>query len=114
MNSNNDVNLVVWGCIGGIFAILITAVVGALFNGYVIMKFWGWFILPVFESMPEIGLVEAIGIALVMSVLTHQVQPSKEKDGETSISGTVAVYVGKATLAPLFMLIIGYIVQSFL
>ena len=42
----------------------------ALFNGWIIIKYWNWFILPVFKNAPILTLPYAIGLSAFISMLT--------------------------------------------
>lgn len=34
-------------------------------SGFLLLKFYGWFILPIFTSLPEINFLQAVGLNLV-------------------------------------------------
>lgn len=36
--------------------------------GLVLFKFWGWFVLPVFTTLPEITFVQALGLMFVIGL----------------------------------------------
>ena len=36
--------------------------------GLVLYKFWGWFVLPVFVTLPAITFVQAVGLMLVVGL----------------------------------------------
>jgi hypothetical protein len=36
--------------------------------GLVLFKFWGWFVLPIFQSLPELTFAQAVGLMLVISL----------------------------------------------
>lgn len=38
----------------------------SLFGGFILTKMWGWFIAPKF-GLPQIGIVEAVGISTVVN-----------------------------------------------
>ncbi len=66
-----------WFVFGGV-----NMVISAIFGGYVLVKLWQWFVVPVF-GFEQIRLVSAIGIGLLVSYLTHQHIP-RHKDWKTS------------------------------
>ncbi len=91
---------------------MVLIIVSSIFNGYALSVLWGWFIVPTFNA-PKLTVVPAIGIALVVSYMTHQVDTSKDDDKrnlrEKFVSLTVEV-IGK----PLFALFFGSVVQMFM
>ena len=87
-------------------------VVSSIFNGYVLSVLWGWFIVPVF-SLPELTVVPAIGIAIVVSYLTYQYNESDDDDNK-SFGEKMAKLIAMAILRPLFVLFLGWIVHLFM
>jgi hypothetical protein len=58
-----------------IFAIIVVAVLIGFFFvydtltwGLVLYKFWGWFVLPVFITLPALTFTQAIGLMFVVSL----------------------------------------------
>lgn len=71
--------------LGGL-ALPTLAVAALIVKGFVLSKIWEWFILPVFESAPAITVWQAVGINIVVSVLTdryvfHKVAEDGRKSG---------------------------------
>ena len=54
---------------------LIIGVVSAIIRGFVLMKLWAWFVVGTFVIVPQINIVEAIGLMYVFTFLNV-----KEKD----------------------------------
>ena len=97
--------------LGGIVGVGVLMVCLSLFQGYVVSVLWGWFIVPVF-GVPALSIVPAIGIALVVTYLTHQIQDNeagKHGVGKQVLDGTVRAVV-KSTVA----LVLGWSVHLFL
>lgn len=72
------------GCVGIIAVALFIIALSALIRGFVISVMWGWFIVPVF-GLPELSIVQAIGVAMVISLFqvrhyTHT--PSGDEDAK--------------------------------
>jgi len=86
----------------GVFALMIAA---SVLRGYVLSILWGWFAVPLF-NLPILGIPQAVGLALIVSLATHQYVPSKEGDVWMPIVTTV--------LAPFCALAIGWIVRRWL
>ena len=61
-----------------IFGIFFAAFIAGLFRGYVIFKLWAWFLVPI--GVHPITIPIALGISLIVSILTYQMP----KEGEDS------------------------------
>jgi len=48
-----------------------------IINGLLLHLMWGWFMVPL--GLPEITVVHALGIAVVVSLLTRQQNMAKEQ-----------------------------------
>ena len=53
------------------------ALISSFLNGVTLSVLWGWFLVPNL-NIPAIGIVQAIGIALIVRLLVQQ--PDKPKD----------------------------------
>jgi hypothetical protein len=78
-----------------------------ILRGWVITKLWGWFIIP-FGIQP-LTLPHAIGIGLILTFLTAQTLGKSAETLEEKIRECVTPVIW-----PLFALLLGYIVQSFM
>lgn len=90
-----------------IIVVALAIAYGTLSWGFVMYKFWYWFLLPVFPSLPQINFVQAMGLALFISLfhtLQNQVIKKEYKD-ETAESILVL-------LAPWVTLLLGMIVHA--
>jgi hypothetical protein len=67
-------------------AIIAYGVLIALFRGLVLTSLWNWFVVPLHVS--PIHVVQGIGMALIMSFLTHQDVPNK--DSNEDVVGVLA------------------------
>lgn len=87
-----------------------------LLNAFVTQHLWAWFLSPVFPSLAvvsEFGLPFFIGLALLIAMLAKADTSmlAKEKgDPVEQLVKSLAVLYG----TPLFTLLIGYIVKSFM
>jgi hypothetical protein len=97
--------------IGGMVVLGGMMFLSAMFNGYALSVLWGWFIVPTF-NLPPLSVAPAIGVAMVVSYLTHQVNDC-EKNEQGFLEG-----IGKglfmAIAKPLFALFFGSIVRQFM
>ncbi len=88
--------------LGGIAYLVLSPV----WQGLVLSIIWGWFIVKAFHA-PYLSIPLAIGISLVVSMLTYQV-PSQEPDEKhTSRSITIGI------VYPLMILVMAAIVHLF-
>ena len=98
----------------GIVSFLVLAIVfGALIQGYVLSKFWAWFIVPKF-GLPALSILEAFALMLTAKLVTGKAfEVSKEVNKTKSMSES-----GKDVLKFLaicgFMLLMGWILSSFI
>jgi len=84
----------------------------SLWRGYVLTVLWGWFIVPVFH-LPALGIVVAIGIAMVVGFLTYQHPPENPADTR-SASEKFSAAIAIAIVHPAMFLLIGWAVHLFL
>ncbi len=84
---------------------LIFAPLISIWRGYVFSVMWLWFIVPVFAA-PPLRIPYAIGLALVIGMLTHQTRKTEDDPSMAHI-----MIVG--ALAPLVMLGVAWIVKLF-
>lgn len=95
-----------------IIALFFAPFAGAVFaipTALVLVQLWAWFMVPTFGVQP-LTLGSAIGLGLIMSLLTKQTMP---KTGESDIDLLKRQFVG-AVVSPLIALIIGFLVKGWL
>lgn len=83
----------------------------SILNGYALSVLWGWFVVPTF-SVPALGIVPAIGIAMMVSYLTYQTHNCKkeERGSDKKLSEGIMTVV----LKPLLALLLGWIIHLFM
>ena len=89
--------------------ILILAPLGYIVTGWATRILWAWFVVPV-TGLPAVTTREAIGIALIVGLLTYRYTPTPKQD----MHERRVVAVGRALswiVTPLIMLGIGWIVH---
>lgn len=59
--------------------IVVMTCLGGLINGFVLLKLWGWFVVPTFGVKP-LTLTQALGISLLIGFLTFHELPNREKE----------------------------------
>jgi len=82
-------------------------VLAPVWSGFVLSILWGWFLVPAFH-LPQITIPLAIGISLVIGMLTYQVSAQEPDKTYTKRSITIAI------VYPLLLLIFGAIVHIFI
>lgn len=95
-----------------LFPVLIgTIVFGSIIRGWVLVKLWAWFVLPVF-NLPKIHTMQAIGLMLFVSfVINHPSCPSIKKQ---SMMDIVARALGMSFIYPMLVLGIAAIWHHFM
>lgn len=79
-----------------------------IFRGFVLSKLWLWFIIPTF-NLPELRIIPAIGLSLLVSLLT--LQPNFKDSEEENYSLKIFFY---GIFASGFALLIGYVWHLFI
>ncbi len=97
--------------VGYVFTFFIMVFISSIWSGFVFSILWSWFIVSAF-SLPEINIPTAIGIALIISYLTHQYD-SEESKGKKFLDIMIEA-TGKAAVKPAFALLVGWIVTLFM
>ncbi len=96
--------------LGKFTAFILMAIIAAILTGFVVLKFWGWFVSPIFE-IQQIRLVEAIGLVFLINYLQARYDDNATKGDfwEKFISRSVflVIYSGLTLLA-------GYIMSLFM
>jgi hypothetical protein len=98
--------------IGGIVTFFLIWAIGSLWSGYVLTVLWMWFVVPTFH-LPPLSVAAAIGLAIVIGYLTHQIDmnsQNKEESWDERFSKAAAY----ATIKPAFALFFGWIVHLFM
>jgi len=89
--------------IGKFFTSLVLGLISTILRGLVIMKLWVWFIVTTF-SITVITLVQAIGLSLVIGLLTGELKPDEDTNNDDWFSKVILRFV---------FLIIVYVVVLF-
>jgi hypothetical protein len=84
--------------------------VSSALRGWVLVCLWVWFVEPVF-GLAAPSVVNAIGLSLLVSLLTHQVADKKQEDRGPWMS--ISISFGTSTVVSLVSLLAGWIVHQF-
>ena len=85
-------------------------------GGYVLSTLWGWFIVPIFEGMPTITIVEAIGISMFWGALNNtHIKSAIEmaKKGKEEGDNKDILLFFTIILMPWLVLLCGFILKHF-
>jgi hypothetical protein len=91
---------------------LVLATASTIYKGYALSLLWAWLIVPTFD-VQEISVASAIGIALVISYLTHRfslkdIKENEEYEFTERLTHAIALSITRPSLA----LAIGFVVSQ--
>ena len=94
-----------------IVAIILSVAIlyGALSWGLIMYRFWSWFLLPVFPTLPNITFNQAVGLAIFV-VLFHNVQAQVIKKEYIDETQAVLTHI----IAPWITLLFGWLIHLFI
>jgi hypothetical protein len=88
-----------------LFVVVVVMVGVYMLNGVALQLLWNWFMVPTL-GLPAISLVQAIGIGILISFLTHQHIP-REKEERKQLFAFVI-------LNPIIAIAFGWVVHLFM
>jgi len=106
MNEKNGKSILL--LIPFIFAGIILSII---LKGWVLSILWSWFIVPTL-GLPILSIPIAIGISIVVGLLTHQYNDFNTTD--TKMSELIGKSIGHSIIGPLLTLFVGWVVHSFI
>jgi hypothetical protein len=65
--------------------------------GLVVYKFWYWFIIPVFTTVPHVNYIQAIGLMLFISLFKNHHSDSKSSNLMLFLTPWVVLFLGWLT-----------------
>ena len=89
--------------------LLLVLIAGPIWGGYVLSVMWAWFVVPTFHA-PQVSVAVAVGISLIVGMLTKQVTESQEKKDATA---SVVSSFTWSFFYPLLILGVGYVAHMF-
>lgn len=94
-----------------VLSVIVGFIITALLGGYVVAKLWGWFVVPTFGA-PALGIVPAIGIALITGLLTYNVDDYTEPtDDSPSLIEVLSYKIFIAVVVSLACLSAGWLLH---
>lgn len=105
-----DTTLKTWGVIGIALTAIIASIMSIILKGWVLSILWGWFFVPLFGG-PALKITSAIGINILFALIlpTPNADPA---DAGKEMGERIGTIMGKALLAPLFILLMGWAVKG--
>jgi hypothetical protein len=95
---------------GAVALIVVYVPLAWLVNGWALSVLWNWFIPPVFESAPTLSVWPAVGVTIVLSMLTNHVELYQAaKDPSKTGFWPMAIYT---FTTPLWALLAGWLLKS--
>lgn len=71
-----------------ILLVLSLSIVQAAIKAYLVQSLWSWYFVSLNIGLPDISLLQAFGVSLVISALTHNLDV--KNDYERVLSNTIA------------------------
>ena len=94
---------------GKFMAVVIALILSPIIGGFVVVKLWAWYVVPIFETNP-LRLVEAIGLMLLVQYVSYKhVKPESDEFWESFLEKLGAVIFMAA-----FVLFSGWLVHLFM
>ena len=82
-----------------------------MFGGFVLSKLWLWFVVPA-TGLNPIGVANAIGLSFFVGYFKSDIV--KDYSGEKNVVDAAAKDLMTAYLRPFWLLLIGWIIVSFM
>ena len=95
---------------GKIMAVILVMVISPIISGFVFMKMWAWFVVPVFYQNP-LRLVEAIGLMFLFNYVRMRRDKGGDDNGFVTKIVEASLYV---IMASGFGLLFGWVIKSFM
>lgn len=104
-----DVLIILSGLITIITLLAIGLAYGAFVWGWVCFKFWYWFVLPVFTTLPEVTFIQCVGLMMFISLFKSTESQVINKEYVNQDATNILQII-----APLIVLFVGWIVKIFI
>ena len=66
---------------------VIMIIIGILVSGFMLFKLWAWFVVPVFESLPQMTFSQSVGLALFLSIMFARNPQTKDDEDFSDLIG---------------------------
>ena len=78
--------------LGKIIVAIALIVISVILRGYIIAKFWGWFLMPIF-NVDEITIGNALGLSVFVGIFTYS-QDTKRGEDKSFWELSLGVLIG--------------------
>lgn len=78
----------------------------SIVGGYVVYKFWYWFVLPVFPELPEVTYAQAIGLMFFIGLFKYG---GKSNENDNEMQNVLLMII-----SPIITLLVGALVHNFI
>jgi len=112
MRSKDSINgevMVLLGCAWAFLMTPLLIVFNILVNGFVFLTLWNWFIIPLFESAPELTMPYAIGLGMIVNYLTYHYVSTEENAVHSILD-----WLGRIIIRAGTTLLIGWVAAQFI
>lgn len=90
--------------------VFLVIIIAFIQEGFVLVKLWNWFALPLFPTLPTLNIPQALGISILVGFLTHQYIGLPELESRyDKIIRTVTILI-----KPWIVLLFGFIISRWL
>jgi hypothetical protein len=97
----------------GVLSLIVLGIFyGALTWGLICWKFWYWFLLPVFPTLPHVVFIECVGLMMFITLFKNHTAVTPIDDEYAKVSNTTVQVVN--FLMPWVILGMGYFVHVFI
>lgn len=83
---------------------------GLILKGWVLVNLWSWFVVDL--GLPQIGMIHAIGLALIIGYLTYQWVDVQQPDRPMRKELAIVFYMG--IVRPLLIYAMGWFLNTLL
>ena len=101
----------IFSCIGVVIITILALTATFALDGFVLMKLWNWFIVPLSELVPKLDLTHAIGVGLVSNFL---IKHAFNNGNDNNHGNAFANYAMRFYGGPLLVLFLGWILLQFM
>jgi hypothetical protein len=88
------------GCVAALVSLFVLLPINTLIRGFVLYKYWAWFVLPL--GGPAIGFWHLLGLGSILSYITFQ-KPNDDDD-ELTIKKVLDLFLFTLLMAGMFLL----------
>jgi len=66
---------------------VIMIIIGTIVSGFMLFKLWAWFVVPVFEFLPQMTFSQSVGLSLFLSIIFFRNTQTKTEQDFAEIVG---------------------------